>query len=99
MNVKLINKNIEGEFLLEGRLDTNTSPEVEQILLDSTEKFEKITLNMQKLDYISSAGLRVLKKVHMAMRKKSGKLVLINVNEMVMEVFEMTGFAGLLQFE
>ena len=54
---------------------------------------------MEKLEYISSAGLRVLKKTHMAMNKKEGTLLLKNVNSMVMEVFEMTGFAGLLHFE
>ena len=67
--------------------------------MESTEKYEKIILNMAKLDYVSSAGLRILKRVHMTMRKKGGKLVLKNVGVSVMEVFEMTGFAGLLNFE
>ena len=48
---------------------------------------------------VSSAGLRIIKLLHMAMRKKNGELVVTNVNRMVMEVFEMTGFAGLLKFE
>jgi anti-anti-sigma factor len=50
------------------------------------------------LDYISSAGLRVIKVIHMGMKKKDGELVLTNVQKMVMEVFEMVGFAGLLKF-
>ena len=54
---------------------------------------------MAGMEYVSSAGLRTLKRLHMAMKKKNGSLVLTNVRKMVMEVFEMTGFAGLLKFE
>lgn len=99
MNIKLINRGQEGELLLEGRLDSLTSPEAEEIFLQMAERFEKITLNMENLEYISSAGLRTLKRLYMTMRKKNGTLVLKNVRKMVMEVFEMTGFAGLLKFE
>ncbi len=99
MNMKLINRQNEGEILIEGRLDSNSASEAEKIILETTEKFDKLILNMEKLEYISSAGLRVLKKTHMAMNKKEGTLLLKNVNSMVMEVFEMTGFAGLLHFE
>jgi anti-anti-sigma factor len=53
---------------------------------------------MERLDYVSSAGLRVIKRLHMSMKKKDGELQLKNVDKMVMEVFEMTGFAGLLKF-
>ncbi len=99
MKMKLINRQNEGEILIEGRLDSNSASEAEKIILETTEKFDKLILNMEKLEYISSAGLRVLKKTHMAMNKKEGTLLLKNVNSMVMEVFEMTGFAGLLHFE
>lgn len=99
MNIKLISRGQEGELLLEGRLDTLTAPEAEKILMEMTERFDRVILNMQDLEYISSAGLRTLKRLHMAMRKKNGELVLKNVRKMVMEVFEMTGFAGLLKFE
>ncbi len=81
-----------------GRLDSNTSVEAEKVVMDLTERFDELILNMQDLDYISSAGLRILKKAFMAMRRKGGSLKLKNVNKMVMEVFEVTGFAGLLQF-
>ncbi len=81
-----------------GRLDSNTSVEAEKVVMDLTERFDELILNMQDLDYISSAGLRILKKAYMAMRRKGGSLKLKNVNKMVMEVFEVTGFAGLLQF-
>ncbi len=99
MNVKLINRGQEGELLLEGRLDTITSPEVETIFLQTAERFDKIVLNMEGLEYISSAGLRIIKRLYMAMVKKNGSLKLTHVRKMVMEVFEMTGFAGLLTIE
>lgn len=99
MNVKLINRGQEGELLLEGRLDTITSPEVETIFLQTAERFDKIVLNMEGLEYISSAGLRIIKRFYMAMVKKNGTLTLTHVRKMVMEVFEMTGFVGLLTIE
>ena len=99
MNIKLINRGQEGELVLEGRLDTLTAPEAEEVFNQMAERFEKIVLNMAGLEYVSSGGLRTLKRLHMAMKKKNGSLVLTNVRKMVMEVFEMTGFAGLLKFE
>ena len=97
MTIKLINRGAEGELLLEGRLDAVTSPEAEEIFLQMTERFEKLILNMAALEYISSAGLRVLKKTYMACVKRNGELELSHVNKLVMEVLEMTGFAGLLK--
>ena len=99
MNIKLINRGQEGELVLEGRLDTLTAPEAEEVFNQMAERFEKIVLNMAGMEYVSSAGLRTLKRLHMAMKKKNGSLVLTNVRKKVMEVFEMTGFAGLLNFE
>ena len=97
MTIKLIQRESEGELLLEGRLDATTAPEAEEIFLQMTQRFEKLTLNMDQLRYISSAGLRVLKKTYMAMVKKDGELELSHVNKLVMEVLEMTGFSGLLK--
>ena len=98
LNLNLINRGTEGELVMIGRLDSNTSVEAEKVVMDLTERFDELILNIQDLDYISSAGLRILKKAFMAMRRKGGSLKLKNVNKMVMEVFEVTGFAGLLQF-
>lgn len=98
MTINLVNRNTEGELMLEGRLDTKTAPEAEEIFNQVAERFESVVLNMQNLTYVSSAGLRVLKRLHMNMKKKGGSLVLKNVNKMVMEVFEMTGFVSLLEF-
>lgn len=97
MTIKLINRDTEGELLLEGRLDATTSPEAEDLILQVVQRFDKLTLNMNQLQYISSAGLRVLKKTYMAMAKKNGTMELSHVNKMVMEVLEMTGFSGLFR--
>lgn len=97
MTIKLINRDTEGELLLEGRLDATTSPEAEDLILQVVQRFDKLTLNMNQLQYISSAGLRVLKKTYMVMAKKNGTMELSHVNKMVMEVLEMTGFSGLFR--
>lgn len=97
MTIKLIDRGTEGELLLDGRLDAVTAEDTEEVFLQMIQRYEKLILNMEKLRYISSAGLRVLKKTYMAMTKKAGTLELKNVNKLVMEVFEMTGFAGLLR--
>lgn len=98
MELKLINRGNEGEVVINGRLDSRTAPEAEKLLMQQTERFDTLILNMEKLEYISSAGLRIMRLLHIAMNKKGGALELKNVNKMVMEVFEMTGFAGLLKF-
>lgn len=95
----MVNRGTEAEMLMIGRLDASTAKDAEEILVSTAEKFEKLVLNFAELEYISSAGLRILKILHMNMAKKGGKLVLKNVNDLVMEVFEMTGFAGILSFE
>ena len=98
MHIKLINRGEEGELLMAGRLDSSTAPEVEEIVLQVVDRFDRVILNMAQLEYISSSGLRILKLLYMALRKKDGELELKSVNKLVMEVFEMTGFAGLLTF-
>ena len=80
---------------LEGRLDTVTSPQLEAELKNSLEGAESLTLDFSKLDYISSAGLRVLLSAHKILASKGGMKV-TNVNEIVREVFEVTGFADIL---
>lgn len=93
-----INKNLEGEKLsisLEGRLDTVTAPELEAELKDSLEPVTELVLDMADLEYISSAGLRVLLTAQKNMNQK-GSMKLINVNETVMEIFDVTGFVDIL---
>ena len=83
---------------LEGRLDTTTAPELEKELKDSLGGATELTLDFSKLDYISSAGLRVLLQAHKTMAGKGGMNV-TNVNEIVGEVFDVTGFADILTIE
>lgn len=99
MDIKLVNKGSEGEIILDGKLDSNTASETEKIFNSLVPKFNTLVLNFAALSYISSAGLRVLKVTHVAMKKKGGRLVLKNVNPMVMEVLEITGFVSLLEIE
>ena len=96
-----INKKSEGnhlEIALEGRLDTMTSPELEAELKQSLDGVETLTMDMAKLDYISSAGLRVLLSAHKIMAPRGGMKV-INANEIVKEVFDVTGFSDVLTIE
>ncbi|MBR3108018.1 MAG: STAS domain-containing protein [Clostridia bacterium] len=86
------------EIALEGRLDTTTAPELEAELNQSMPGAESLTLDFAKLEYISSAGLRVLLSAHKVMAQKGGMKV-IRANEIVMEVFEVTGFADILTIE
>lgn len=83
------------EIALEGRLDTLTAPELEAALKQSMSGIESLTLDFEKLDYISSAGLRVLLSAHKAMVGKGGMKV-VHANEIVKEVFEVTGFDSIL---
>ncbi|MBR6220937.1 MAG: STAS domain-containing protein [Clostridia bacterium] len=85
-------------YALEGRLDTTTAPELERELKNDLDGATRLTLDFSKLDYISSAGLRVLLSAHKAMSRKDGMTV-TNVNEMVREVFEVTGFSDILNIE
>ena len=86
------------EIAVEGRLDTMTAPELEAELSKSMSSADSLTLDFSKLDYISSAGLRVLLTAHKTMAAKNG-LKITNVNEVVQEVFEVTGFADILTIE
>ncbi len=96
-----ITKKADGSVLevtVEGRLDTMTAPELEAELSRSMDGCDELVLNFEKLDYISSAGLRVLLAAHKTMLKKGGMTVK-NVNEIVQEVFDVTGFADILTIE
>lgn len=94
-------KNKENEKLtisLEGRLDTTTAPQLEEEIASSTEGVKELVLDMEKLEYISSAGLRVLLGTQKKMSSK-GTLVIKNANAGIKEVFELTGFSAILTIE
>ena len=81
-----------------GRLDTTTAPELDKTINEDITDVKNLVLNFKGLEYISSAGLRVLLGAQKKMQK-IGTMKLINVREEVMEVFEMTGFADILVIE
>lgn len=83
---------------IEGRLDTTTAPQLEKFLSENSKGIKDMVIDMAKLEYISSAGLRVILGAHKKM-SKIGSLKLINVCDEVMEVFEVTGFTDILDIE
>ena len=96
-----INKSLEGSALsiaLEGRLDTTTAPELEAELKSSLDGVTALTLDFADLEYISSAGLRVLLAAQKIMSKQ-GSMKLIHVGDVIMEVFDVTCFTDILTIE
>ena len=94
-----IQKQTDGKTLtiaLEGRLDTLTAPELEKELRQVIDDIDELIIDFEKLEYISSAGLRVLLTAHKAMSNR-GRMKVCNVGEIVREVFEVTGFVDILE--
>ena len=83
---------------LEGRLDTVTAPELEKELKEILDGASELVMDFEKLEYISSAGLRVLLSAQKVMGRKGGMKV-TGVNETIMEIFEVTGFSDILTIE
>lgn len=83
---------------LEGRLDTTTAPQLEAELKASLDGVAELELDFEKLEYLSSAGLRVLLAAQKVMNRQ-GKMALHHVNETIREVFEVTGFIDILTIE
>ena len=93
-----IRKEINGGELfiaLEGKLDTVTAPELEKEMKESIESADKLVWDLKKLEYISSAGLRVLLSAQKIMNRK-GDMIVKDPSEEVMEIFEVTGFSDIL---
>ena len=96
-----IQKALSGAALtvaVEGRLDTTTAPKLEEELRSSVAGVSRLVFDLAKLEYVSSAGLRVLLAMQKLMNRQ-GAMLLRNVNEAVMEVFEVTGFSDILRIE
>ena len=94
----IITKSTENNALtiaLEGRLDTTTAPELEAELKAALPGVVSLTIDMSKLEYISSAGLRVLLSAQKIMNKQ-GEMKITGVNDVIMEIFEVTGFSDIL---
>jgi len=96
-----IEKTVNGAELLiapAGRLDTTTAPQLEAEIKRSITGVKSLVFDFVALDYLSSAGLRILLSTQKIMNKQ-GKMVIRNVNETISEVFEITGFADILTIE
>ena len=96
-----IEKNLYGTELtvtIVGRLDTTTAPDLEASLKESFEGVTKLILDFAELEYLSSAGLRVLLAAQKVMNKQ-GEMIIKNVNETINEIFEVTGFIDILTIE
>ena len=96
-----INKIANGSQLtvaLDGRLDTTTAPQLDDELKTALDGITKLDFDLANLEYISSAGLRVLLSVQKVMNKQ-GEMVVKNANEEIKEIFEVTGFVDILTIE
>ena len=96
-----VEKKTEGKnvtLVLSGRLDTNTAPELEAEVNACVEGTENLIFDLTELDYISSAGLRTLLSA-LKMMSKQGSMKITNVNESVMDIFNITGFSDILTIE
>ena len=81
---------------VKGRMDTKTSPQLDKEVETNLKGTELLTMDLSELDYVSSAGLRVLLSAHKSMKKQGGSMVVRGVNEEVQEVFTITGFSEIL---
>lgn len=95
MTIQKTQTGTELAVALSGRLDTTTAPQLEAELKNSLEGVTTLTLDFKELEYISSAGLRVLLSAQKVMLRQ-GKMVVRNVNDTILEVFEVTGFSDVL---
>lgn len=86
-------------FRLKGRLDTTTASRLESALKEQQEGIRNLEMDFAELEYLSSAGLRVLLFAFKEMKKREGTMIIKNVNDEVMEVFKITGFTDILTIE
>ena len=98
LNIHKTVENGKAILLPEGRLDTVTAPQMESAVKEALPDITELTFDFEKLEYISSAGLRVLLSAQKAMNAK-GKMTVTGVNESIMEIFEVTGFSDILNIE
>lgn len=98
MNINIEKENGTTIIKIEGRLDTTTAPELEKAINDEGDALKNLVLDFKGVDYISSAGLRVLLTAQKKMNVQ-GHMELVSVSEAVMDIFEMTGFADILEIK
>ena len=98
MNIETIKNGGALNVKVDGRLDTTTAPELDDTLKASLEDVTELVFDLSDLEYISSAGLRVLLSAQKTMNQQ-GSMKVTGVNDIVMEIFEVTGFTGILTIE
>ena len=98
LNIEKNKNGTDFAIALEGRLDTTTAPQLEKELKEDVNGVSELTFDFAKLEYISSEGLRVLLSAQKIMNKQ-GHMVIRNVNDDIMEIFEVTGFSDILDIE
>jgi anti-anti-sigma factor len=89
----------ERTIAIKGRLDTLTAPELQPTLLEAVKTDKRTVLDFDELEYVSSAGLRVLLMAEKAAKSANSELVIRNVSDGIREIFDMTGFSGILTIE
>ncbi len=99
MKINKTNNENQIIYSLDGRLDTTSSPELQDVLLPSIDGSANIVLDFKELVYISSAGLRVLLAAQKLVNKQSVSMIIKNVCSEIMDVFDMTGFTDVLLIE
>ena len=98
MTIEKKQENKKLTITIEGRLDTTTAPQLEAEIKSSIDGIEELVFDVKTLEYISSAGLRVLLTAQKAMNKQ-GKMTVTGASETIMEIFEVTGFIDILNIE
>lgn len=98
MNIVKTNEGAKLTLALEGRLDTTTAPQLKAEVKSALDNVTELVLDFSQLEYLSSAGLRVILAAQKIMNKQ-GKMVIRHVNETIQEVFEVTGFSDILTIE
>lgn len=96
VKITLVNGGDVATLLLEGRIDAGSAQEMQDKLQEVTKRFDRLILDLKKVPYISSAGLRSLRSLYITLSQKGGRMRAINVPKPIMDIFEVTGFAFFL---
>ncbi|MBQ8527777.1 MAG: STAS domain-containing protein [Lachnospiraceae bacterium] len=100
MNVNVKNEGTKKWIFLEGRLDTTAAPQLGEVIEKELQgDIKELVIDMAECGYVASSGLRVILQAQKSINRVQGTMIVKNVNEMVMEVFEMTGFSDILTIE
>ena len=98
LKIDLFKQGSEGELIMAGELNAVTAAQADAIVSEAVRRFDRLILNMEQVAYVSSAGLRILKRANINMQRKGGALLLKKVSKPVTEVLELTGLAVIFKF-